>query len=165
MRAGRAILAAIAIVALACATEATAADGHQYDRCFATVGHYYHINPLLLRAIARQESHFNPRATNSNGNGSTDVGLMQINSMWFPMLRRAGINPERLVTDPCLNIAVGGLILSNNIKHYGMSWTAVGAYNAATPWKRDRYAAQVAHKLLHELRAVNADTAVAAAEE
>lgn len=152
----RLALAGIALALLAMASAASAAGrtnphGHQYDRCFAIVGHYYHINPLLLRAIAKKESHFDPHATNRNRNGSWDIGLMQINSGWLPVLARAGIDARRLIQDPCVNIAVGGLILHQNIQQYGMSWKAVGAYNAVTPSKRKRYAAGVAQNLLAEL--------------
>lgn len=129
----------------------THSDGRQFDHCFATVGSYYHINPLLLRAIARTESHFNPAAINRNTDGSVDMGLMQINSQWLPTLARAGIDARRLLTSPCLNVAVGALILRDDIKRYGISWKAVGAYNAASPTKRVRYAAKVVRNLRTEL--------------
>ncbi len=151
----RAVATWLAAVALVCALPATAAtagkDGHQFDRCFAAAGRYYHINPLLLRAIARTESSFDPHAINRNTDGSMDLGLMQINSTWLPTLARAGIDAKRLLTDPCLNVAVGALILRDDIKRYGISWTAVGAYNAASPNKRVRYAAKVVRNLRTEL--------------
>lgn len=155
MRPRRWLAAAFCLAGVAFAGASAAAkprDGHVYDRCFAAVGRYYHINPLLLRAIAKQESNFDPRAVNdSNTNGSTDYGLMQINSMWLPILATIGIDAQRLLNEPCVNIAVGGLILHGNIKRYGMSWEAVGAYNAASPDKRKRYAARVAQHLKVEL--------------
>lgn len=152
MRTAAVLLAALC---LTCALPASAAksgsDGRQFDRCFSTVGSYYHINPLLLRAIARTESHFNPAAINRNGDGSVDLGLMQINSQWLPTLAQAGIDAHRLLSDPCLNVAVGALILRDDIKRYGVSWKAVGAYNAASPEKRVRYAAKVVRSLRTEL--------------
>ncbi|HEU0197436.1 MAG TPA: lytic transglycosylase domain-containing protein [Nevskiaceae bacterium] len=147
----RSELRAATLVALVALALPVAAVAKPYAACFATVGNYYHINPLLLEAIAHHESDFNPIALHHNPNGSWDIGVMQINSSWIPTLRRAGVDPNRLVQDPCLNIAVGGAILALNIHHYGLSWRAVGAYNAVTPWKQDRYAAAIERRLLIEL--------------
>lgn len=155
------VAVALCLLGVAFASTVAAAqpsDGHVYDRCFAAVGRYYHINPLLLRAIAKQESNFDPHAVNDgNADGSADYGLMQINSMWLPILAAVGIDAQRLLNEPCVNIAVGGLILHDNIKRYGMSWEAVGAYNASSPEKRKRYAAHVAQHLKIELARAGLD--------
>lgn len=152
-----ALVAALALTAPVCAAARepiAVVGGHQYDACFAYVGAYYHVNPLLLRAIAAQESGFNPNSIGKNANGSYDIGVMQINSSWLPRLARAGISASRLISDPCLNIAVGALILKKNIDSYGMSWTAVGAYNASSKGRRAIYAGAVAHHLVAELDAI-----------
>ncbi len=51
--------------------------------CFDDAGKKYGINPALLEGIARVESNLNPKAMNRNTNGTTDIGLMQINSWWL----------------------------------------------------------------------------------
>lgn len=127
---------------------AAAASSSRYDACFAYVGRYYHVSPTVLRAIARHESRFHPDALHKNSNGSYDIGIMQINSAWFPTLRRSGIDPMALLSKPCINIAVGAWILRQNFLTYGYTWTAVGAYNARTPWKRLRYERAVAEAML-----------------
>ena len=99
--------------------------------CFDAAGQRYGISPVLLRAIATVESSLDPQALHINTNGTTDVGLMQINSWWFPRLQRYDIEPEDL-WDPCLNIGVGAWILAGNVRQFGYSWQAVGAYNAGT---------------------------------
>ena len=99
--------------------------------CFDAAGQYYGVSPPLLRAIANVESGLDPQAIHVNANGSTDIGLMQINSWWFPHLLDFGIEPEDL-WDPCLNIGVGAWILAGNVRQFGYSWQAVGAYNAGT---------------------------------
>jgi soluble lytic murein transglycosylase-like protein len=138
------------VVGLAMA--APAAATRQYDACFEKAGAHFGINPLLLRAIARQESNFNPRARNTaNFNDSEDRGLMQINSFWFPTLRRAGIDPESL-WDPCTSITVGAWILAGEIRQHGMTWEAVGRYNARTPEKKRIYAAKIQRNLVQEMR-------------
>lgn len=141
-----AILAAIFL-----ALPAEVAATRKYDACFQRAGEHFGISPLLLRAIARQESSFNPRARNiANRNGSEDRGLMQINSFWFPKLRRAGIDPETL-WDACTSITVGAWILRGEIDRYGMTWHAVGRYNARSPDRIRRYAAKIQRNLKLEI--------------
>ena len=41
-----------------------------------------------------------------------------------------GIKPEHLTTDPCMNIYTGAYYLAIAFKKWGVSWEAVGAYNA-----------------------------------
>lgn len=157
----RLLLALVMLAGLGAASAATAASPQPYLACFTYVGHYYHINPQLLLAIAEQESNFNPRAVNRNTNGSMDLGLMQINSSWLPSLARLHVSAVELLTKPCLNIAVGAAILHDNVSRMGMTWGAVGAYNAASPSKRARYARQIARRLLRNL----GSEAVASASE
>lgn len=153
MRPRLAICAYAASVALLFAAVPTIAApaSTSFNACFAYVGHYYHVSPSVLRAIARHESHFDRTAFHKNRDGSFDIGIMQINSSWFPTLRRSGIDPDELLRRPCINIAVGAWILRQNILTYGYTWTAVGAYNARTPWKRLRYERAVAQAMLADL--------------
>lgn len=110
--------------------------------CWEEAAARYGVNAHLLYAIARTESNLNPRALNRNKNGSVDVGLMQINSRWFPMLRKYGVSEEQLL-DPCTSIHVGAWVLAQNMQRMGNSWEAVGAYNARDPVLRQRYAGKV----------------------
>lgn len=108
------------------------------DYCWQEAGARYGVDPLLLYAIARQESRFDNHATNRNPDGSEDVCMMQINSSHFGKLASYGITRERLVNDPCLCIEVGAWVLSSAYVHYGVDWRqgvdwdGVGAYNAGT---------------------------------
>ena len=96
----------------------------------------------MLYAIAKTESSLNPSAINRNKNGSYDIGLMQINSSWFPMLRRYGVDEKQLY-DACTSIHVGAWILAQNMRRLGNSWEAVGAYNSSNPDIRMKYALKV----------------------
>jgi soluble lytic murein transglycosylase-like protein len=99
-----------------------------YCFCFEDAGRYYGVSPHLLWAIAKVESNFNPRALNHNKNGTYDVGLMQINSSWFPYLKKHGIDPS-LLWEPCYNTYVGAMVLRHCIDTYGYNWRAVDCYN------------------------------------
>lgn len=98
--------------------------------CFDMAGRDYHIDPDLLRAIAWNESHYNSRITGKNPVNGFGSGLMQIDSQHFPELSRHGIKPEHLVNDACMNIYTGAYYLAIAFKKWGVSWQAVGAYNA-----------------------------------
>ena len=116
--------------------------------CWQEAGSRYQVDPALLHAIARTESGLNPAAINRNRNGSIDIGLMQINSAWFPTLAKYGISTQD-VWEPCTNIHVGAWVLAQNMQKLGVNWDAVGAYNATTPAKRTAYAWKVYRNLAH----------------
>ncbi len=116
--------------------------------CWNQAASRYGVPVTLLFAIAQTESRLHAGVVGHNTNGSYDVGLMQINSSWFPMLKRHyGITPEMLVSDPCLNLNVGAWILSGTLNRYGMNWKGVGAYNADSPALQASYARQIAWRL------------------
>ena len=112
--------------------------------CFEEAGAQYGINPQILRAIAKVESNFNPRAINYNTNGTYDFGLMQINSIWAPTIGKERWNS---LGDPCSNAKTGAWILSMCMEKYGYTWKAIGCYNSQTPEKRDRYSKMVFDQL------------------
>jgi len=117
--------------------------------CFEEAASRYQVPVTLLKAISRVESAGNPNALNRNKDGSFDIGHMQINSRWLPKLSHFGISRERL-WDPCTNTLVGAWILAQNIHRIGYSWNAIGAYNASSPDKRDRYARKVSDAMKRE---------------
>jgi soluble lytic murein transglycosylase-like protein len=116
------------------------------------------VPPALLYAIAKVETAFDPRAIEFPRNGTRSVGVMQINSIWFDELAAAGISEKELY-DPCVNIHAGAWILSQEVKRYGYTWEAIGAYNAgpydakSRPWKLKHYRAY-ATKVLRAWRAL-----------
>lgn len=105
-----------------------------YNHCFTQASERFQIDHRLLKAIAQVESSMNPRAIGLNKRGgkvvSEDVGLMQINSSWFPTLASMGITRNDLLANPCQNVYVGAWILAKNISSNGVNWESVGAYNA-----------------------------------
>jgi soluble lytic murein transglycosylase-like protein len=93
--------------------------------CFEEAGEAYQISPELLLAIAKVESGLDPQALNRNTNGSTDIGLMQINSRWKKSL---GENWRHL-SDPCYSVMVGAWILRQCVDRYGDNWDSVACYH------------------------------------
>lgn len=139
------IFAVLATVALANGAAMAAQPTPQVNACLVQAAHHHQVSYTLLRAIAEQESGFNPYAVRGAGQ-SRDIGLMQINSAWLPQLARWGITAEHLL-DPCVNAMVGAWVLATNIRQHGLSWKAVGAYNATSQDKQARYAWAIYHKI------------------
>lgn len=152
-RAAGVLLALTCAMGVAAPVSASGSMPMAWEQCFIAAGTRYGVNPLLLRAIARQESSFRHDAIGKNTNGTRDLGVMQINTWWLGTLRQAGID-ETMLMDPCLNIHVGAWILANEIARHGLTWTAVGAYHSPTDWRRADYAVKVNRHLMRELRAL-----------
>jgi soluble lytic murein transglycosylase-like protein len=108
--------------------------------CWDAAAQKYGVPSSLLYAIAKTESNLDQSVIGKNKNGTYDIGIMQINSMWLPTLKKFGISEKTLRENICVNIEVGAWILRKNIDKYGYDWNAIGAYNSSTPAKRDLYA-------------------------
>jgi len=115
---------------------------------FDKVGKRFHIQPLLLKAIARKESHmYNHAVNHTNSDRSEDVCMMGINSSHYKRLEPFGISRKRMMEDPMICVAVGAWVLNGFFEHYGRSWDSVGMYNTGPNPKlkgiRTNYAASV----------------------
>ncbi|ENE2589332.1 transglycosylase SLT domain-containing protein [Salmonella enterica] len=98
--------------------------------CFDMAGQDAGIDPDLLRAIAWQESRLHYDAIGKNPVSGYGMGLMQIDSQHLGNMKKKGIDRELLVSDICINIYSGALILARAFNKWGPTWEAVGAYNA-----------------------------------
>jgi soluble lytic murein transglycosylase-like protein len=114
--------------------------------CLDDAARYHRVSVQVVRAIAQQESGMRANATNRNSDGSEDIGLMQINTSWLPKLARFGISREHLF-NACVNAYVGTWILAANIRQFGPTWKAVGAYNAVSSNKQLIYANNIYRRL------------------
>lgn len=114
--------------------------------CLDDAARYHRVSVQLVRAIAQQESGMRANAINTNRDGSEDIGLMQINSSWLRKLSRYGITRRELF-DACVNAYVGTWILASNIKQFGPTWKAVGAYNAVSSSKQLVYANNIYRRI------------------
>ena len=122
--------------------------GVPYLACMAAVAAFYHLPPRALPAIQQVEGGEVGRVS-GNGDGSQDMGVMQINPIWLgPLARRTGL-PEgevrrRLIGDACFNIAAAGAILRIYLdEERGDLMRAVGDYHSHTPARNSAYQAKV----------------------
>ena len=110
----------------------------------------YHLPPRVLPSIQAVEGG-GVGIAHRNADGSEDLGVMQINTLWVPPLSRLTHLSEadirgRLLDRPCFNIAAAGLIL-----HFYLTETrgdllrAIGDYHSHTPTLNQAYRAQVIH--------------------
>src|SRR5271165_3421954 len=84
----------------------------------------YGVPPNSALGIAAHEAGFNPNATNNNTNGTTDYGVMQLNTS---VLQTYGLTPAQAF-DPQTNIDTAVSLLGSYIQKYGNINTALQAY-------------------------------------
>lgn len=120
----------------------------------------FRIPPALVAAIARTESDCNPLCITINGREyrpktrgeairlakeamrqkkSVDIGLMQINSWW---LKELNLSCET-VLEPKNNLLLALWILRQEMRRYGRTWKAVGAYHSKKPARQRAYIKRV----------------------
>lgn len=86
-----------------------------------------------------------PGLAAANKDGSADLGVMQINTLWIAPLAQHTRQPEstirrRLLNEPCFNIAAAGAIVRiylNEAK--GDLMQAIGNYHLQTPVRNHSY--------------------------
>jgi len=88
----------------------------------------------------------------ANSNGTFDLGLLQINTSWLPIIaarlrRDAGVVHRWLRDDACFNIGVGAWIFLSVYRQNHDFWRAVGAYHSPTDWRARIYIHRVADRI------------------
>lgn len=120
-----------------------------YLTCMALAAALNDLPPRALPAIQAVEGGA-PGSIHWNTNGTADLGIMQINTLWLPVLADALGQPavdirDRLVTDTCFNIVVAGMILRLYLdEERGDLRRAIGNYHSHTPWRNQAYGSKVA---------------------
>jgi soluble lytic murein transglycosylase-like protein len=122
--------------------------------CFNEAGTMFRIEPNLIKAIALVESNLKKDSIGKNRDKnnnirSLDYGLMQINQMHIPMLKKRGIiqDEQDLLDNPCLNIKIGTEILYNHFSRCGVTWQCLGTYNAGFAMDNKKKRLQYAKKI------------------
>lgn len=130
--------------------------------CMLAVAAELHLPPRVLPAIQAVEGGRVGMAR-MNTNGSEDFGLMQVNSLWLPLLsRHTGLSRDavrdKLIQDGCFNIAVAGAILRFYLHETrGDLPAAVGNYHSHTPLRHHAYQVRVVGAALRMFGSRQAD--------
>lgn len=120
--------------------------------CLSDVANHFRLPMPLLEAVLKVEGG-RPGLAMRNSNGTYDLGPMQINTSWLPVLAEKNITREMLRDDFCVNVAVGAWILARELNQIPAKpavadfWQAVGRYNSRTPRHNYRYAVLVWKRL------------------
>ena len=121
-----------------------------YLACMILVAKLYALPPRVLPSIQAVEGG-RPGTVSVNVNGSADLGVMQINTRWLPALaaytrQQAAFVRERLINEPCYNIAAAGAIMRTYLNEtHNDLMRAVGNYHSHTGPLNLRYRLLVVH--------------------
>ena len=111
-------------------------------QCLSEAATFHQVNPWILRAIIWHESHNRADLVMTNHDGSIDVGAAGINSSNFADLAKYHVAPANLL-NPCVATYVAAWHLAKQMRVYGNSWAAVGAYNSRNPANGIPYARKI----------------------
>lgn len=111
--------------------------------CIYAASQTYGVPPSVIMGVLHVEGGKVGMA-NQNKNGTYDLGLMQINTIWIPDLARYwGVPKETAVQfvrdDACVNIGVGAWILRSKMNQTGSLTQGIAYYHSATPHLGSRY--------------------------
>lgn len=119
-----------------------------YLACMALVAQIYSLPPRVLPSIQAVEGGA-VGVAHRNRDGTEDLGIMQINTLWVPTLARyshitVAEARERLLARPCYNIAAAGLVMRTYLDETrGDLMRAVGNYHSHTPMLNQDYQTKV----------------------
>jgi soluble lytic murein transglycosylase-like protein len=119
-----------------------------YFACMLAIAAHFDLPPRILPSIQKVEGG-QVGIARLNANGTEDLGLMQVNSLWIPSLaQRFGVTAEemrtRLLQDGCFNITVAGAVVRYHLtQSNGDLLAAVGNYHSKAPTLNRDYRGKV----------------------
>jgi soluble lytic murein transglycosylase-like protein len=122
--------------------------------CMVSAAAFYHLPPRVLPSIQAVEGG-RPGLVHVNQDGSQDLGVMQVNTHWVQALAWQTRMPpaeaqQRLLLDPCFNIAVAGAIMRIYLNEAGGDLLrAIGYYHSHSAPLADAYRLQVVASAQH----------------
>ena len=144
------VAAAIAAGAFAPARAETAFSPAEarVQGCILAASDAYRIPPALILILLRVEGG-RLGAVSGNGNGTVDIGPMQVNTVWVPKVAQHWrTTPDAaflaLRDNFCANIEGGSWILRQAMDEGGGDfWSGVGIYHSHNPVHKDAYLRKV----------------------
>lgn len=112
--------------------------------CIFLAAQQYEVPPPVLIGIMRVEGGRVGQEVGPNTNGTYDLGLMQINTLWMPVLAKKWKVSNEVAhrwvrDDACINIGVAAWILRQKINETGSLSQGIAHYHSATPHIGSRY--------------------------
>jgi hypothetical protein len=98
------------------------------------------VPPYLMVAIAEVESAWDINAVNKNKDGTTDIGLMQLNSSWYTGNH---LDLSEHITEACRHIK------KPRIKYNMNWWQATISYNCGVTWWLERVRQPPQHSIAY----------------
>ncbi|MDR2422816.1 MAG: lytic transglycosylase domain-containing protein [Deltaproteobacteria bacterium] len=106
--------------------------------CLAKAARIFEVPYEMALAVLATEGGQVGRV-NHNKSGTYDVGPMQINSTWLPILKEVGVRAEDVRDHGCANVAVGVWILRLNLLETGDQTKALAYYHSRNPRRGQAY--------------------------
>ena len=105
--------------------------------CLMLAAQTYSVPPAVLVGIHQVEGGQVGQAVGPNDNGSYDLGPMQINTLWIPLLAdkwgvTEGTAYRWVRDDPCTNMGVSAWILRTHMNETGSLAQAIAHYHSRT---------------------------------
>lgn len=122
-----------------------------YLKCMLIVAATTGLPPRVLPVIQSIEGGA-PGMIRPDSNGTADLGVMQVNTIWIPALANHARLSEAqtktlLINDACFNIAAAALILRTYLaEEHGDLLPALGDYHSHTPALNTAYTALAERK-------------------
>jgi len=116
-------------------------------RCMVLAASFYGLPPRVLPSIQAVEGGA-PNVVHYDTDGTEDLGVMQVNTLWLPALARvthltAEAVRARLLGDACFNIAAAAAILRTYLNETHDLMRAIGDYHSHTPVLNESYQLEV----------------------
>lgn len=104
----------------------------------------YQIPPSILYAIRAVEGG-KVGDCGLNTDGTTDCGIMRINSKWVERFnRQEGLTSQAIANNVCVSVRCAAYVVRFGINRRGEFWRGVGDFHSRTPSKNALYVSQVA---------------------
>lgn len=115
--------------------------------CIFAASQTYAIPPAVILGVLKVEGGKVGMAS-PNKNGTHDLGMMQINTIWIPQLAQYWGVPKNVAMkyvrdDACVNIGVGAWILRTKMDQTGSLYDGIAHYHSATPHLGTKYRKKV----------------------